>query len=63
MGEAELERNAVRVCELAGEQVARSESLSEPQQQLLLMADLRRQIEALESQAALVDISLSRRLT
>lgn len=63
MGEAELERIAVRVCELAGELVARSESPSEPQQLLLLMADLRRQIEALESQAALVDISLSRRLT
>lgn len=58
--EAELERLALRVAELSGQlnaELARGADISERRQTL---SELRRQLEALESQATLVAVEMNR---
>lgn len=58
--EAELERLALRVAELAGTLNAQLAAGADLEVRLDTLAELRRQLEALESQATLVAIEMRR---
>lgn len=57
---AELERIALRIAELTGELSARTETGAELQERRLILNEIRRQIEALESQAVLLAVEFNR---
>ena len=57
---AELERLALRVAELSGELSARIETGAEYPERRAVLDELRRQLEALESQATLIAVEMNR---
>lgn len=59
---AELERLALRVAELSGELTARIEVGAEYAERRAVLDELRRQLEALETQATLMAVRMNREL-
>lgn len=59
---AELERLALRVAELSGELTARIEVGAEYAERRAVLDELRRQLEALETQATLMAVIMNREL-